>query len=437
MSIGVPVCNTDVRVVTDAGDEARPGEIGEFVIAGPQVIPGYWQKPQETAASLRNGELRTGDVGFMDEAGLVLSRRPGQGHDRRVGFQGLAPGSRGGALPASRRARGRRRRRSRPVSRGNHQGGGQPQGRVRRDGRTRSRRSPASGWRPTSIRASSRSSTNCRRRRAARSCAGSCSRRLAGSTSSMHGGESEFATVSYPQLRAAVEARAVLEVGATWLRLSRGPIPHSTSEALYERLRLMLAQIGEGGRFLDRDAFLAANEAYHAAVIDLAENEYLSQGFRQLRLRELYATALKDTPATPEGVVSLHEHLTDSIAASDATGALKAILSWGETARASVHVSLGGDTDSAQAGDDLRPAGVVEDLSLAKAKEQSSREGDVDALVMALDARAALEIGITQSLGGSLTTDSRPRRAGDAAARVHAAGSRRRRGSRLAVHPGR
>ena len=155
---------------------------------------------------------------------------------------------------------------------------------------------------------------------------------------------------------------------------------------------------------MDRDAFLAANEAYHAAVIDLAENEYLSQGFRQLRLRELYAVALKDTPATPEGVVTLHERLTDSIAASDATGALKAILSWGEAARASVHDVLGGDAESLPAGDDLRPAGVVEDLSLAKAKEQSSREGDVDALVMALDARAALEIGITQSLGGSLTT---------------------------------
>ena len=69
MSIGVPVCDTDVRVVTDAGHEARRGEIGELVIAGPQVISSYWRKPQETAASLRNGELRTGDVGFMDEQG--------------------------------------------------------------------------------------------------------------------------------------------------------------------------------------------------------------------------------------------------------------------------------------------------------------------------------------------------------------------------------
>jgi long-chain acyl-CoA synthetase len=69
MSIGVPVFNTDVRVVTDRGTEAAPGEIGELVIAGPQIVPRYWRRPTETAASLRNRELRTGDVGFMDEAG--------------------------------------------------------------------------------------------------------------------------------------------------------------------------------------------------------------------------------------------------------------------------------------------------------------------------------------------------------------------------------
>jgi long-chain acyl-CoA synthetase len=69
MSVGVPVFNTDVRVMTDDGREARPREVGELVIAGPQVVDAYWQKPAETAESLRNGELRTGDVGFVDEHG--------------------------------------------------------------------------------------------------------------------------------------------------------------------------------------------------------------------------------------------------------------------------------------------------------------------------------------------------------------------------------
>jgi long-chain acyl-CoA synthetase len=69
ISIGVPVFNTDVRIVTDRGTDAAPGEIGELVIAGPQIVPRYFRRPIETAAALRNHELRTGDVGFMDEAG--------------------------------------------------------------------------------------------------------------------------------------------------------------------------------------------------------------------------------------------------------------------------------------------------------------------------------------------------------------------------------
>jgi long-chain acyl-CoA synthetase len=69
MSIGIPVFDTDVRIVTETGQEAGPREVGELVIRGPQVIPGYWQKPAETARALSHGELRTGDVGFMDEDG--------------------------------------------------------------------------------------------------------------------------------------------------------------------------------------------------------------------------------------------------------------------------------------------------------------------------------------------------------------------------------
>jgi long-chain acyl-CoA synthetase len=69
MSMGIPVFNTEVRIVTDSGAEAETGEIGELVIAGPQIVPGYWRKPKETAAALPDGALRTGDVGFMDEQG--------------------------------------------------------------------------------------------------------------------------------------------------------------------------------------------------------------------------------------------------------------------------------------------------------------------------------------------------------------------------------
>jgi DNA-binding GntR family transcriptional regulator len=140
-------------------------------------------------------------------------------------------------------------------------------------------------------------------------------------------------------------------------------------------------------------------------VIGLAENEHLLEGFRRLRLRELFGVALKDSKGAPENVVSLHENLVDSIAAGDAFGAVKAILSWGEASRATVHFILG-EENAASSSDDLGMAGVIEDLSIAQAKEQGSLESDVDALASALDARAALEIGITQSLGASLTKQS-------------------------------
>ena len=45
------------------------GQIGEIATSGPQVVPGYWNKPEATAESLPGGELRTGDVGFMDPDG--------------------------------------------------------------------------------------------------------------------------------------------------------------------------------------------------------------------------------------------------------------------------------------------------------------------------------------------------------------------------------
>ncbi len=69
LSVGVPIFNTVVRILGDDGEEVPVGEIGEIATSGPQVVPGYWQKPDATAASLPGGELLTGDVGFMDSDG--------------------------------------------------------------------------------------------------------------------------------------------------------------------------------------------------------------------------------------------------------------------------------------------------------------------------------------------------------------------------------
>src|SRR4051812_46326151 len=69
LSVGVPVFNTVVKIVGEDGEEVPPGEVGEFVTSGPMVVPGYWEKPEETEHALPGGALRTGDVGFMDSDG--------------------------------------------------------------------------------------------------------------------------------------------------------------------------------------------------------------------------------------------------------------------------------------------------------------------------------------------------------------------------------
>lgn len=69
LSVGVPVFNTVVRILDDEGKELPPGEVGEIATSGPMVVPGYWNRPDATAATLPAGELRTGDVGFMDSDG--------------------------------------------------------------------------------------------------------------------------------------------------------------------------------------------------------------------------------------------------------------------------------------------------------------------------------------------------------------------------------
>jgi long-chain acyl-CoA synthetase len=69
LSIGVPIASVRARIVGDDGSELPPGEVGELLIAGPQVASGYWGRPDASAAAFPGGELRTGDVGFMDADG--------------------------------------------------------------------------------------------------------------------------------------------------------------------------------------------------------------------------------------------------------------------------------------------------------------------------------------------------------------------------------
>ncbi len=72
-SVGLPIPSTDVMICDDDGNMLPIGEVGEICIRGPQVMEGYWQRPDETAAvMLPGGWLRTGDIGRMDERGYVF-----------------------------------------------------------------------------------------------------------------------------------------------------------------------------------------------------------------------------------------------------------------------------------------------------------------------------------------------------------------------------
>ncbi|WP_075533570.1 long-chain-fatty-acid--CoA ligase FadD [Moritella viscosa] len=71
-SIGLPVSSTDVRIIDeDGGVLTKPGAVGEMQVRGPQVMPGYWQRPQDTAEVMTaDGWLNTGDIARMDEDGF-------------------------------------------------------------------------------------------------------------------------------------------------------------------------------------------------------------------------------------------------------------------------------------------------------------------------------------------------------------------------------
>jgi long-chain acyl-CoA synthetase len=71
-TIGMPLPSTEASILDEDDQELPLGEVGEICIRGPQVMPGYWNRPDETAKVFtRDGWLRTGDMGLMDERGYV------------------------------------------------------------------------------------------------------------------------------------------------------------------------------------------------------------------------------------------------------------------------------------------------------------------------------------------------------------------------------
>ncbi len=77
-TIGLPLPGTDIKLLDDHGTEVAPGTPGEIAIRGPQVMAGYWQRPDETARSMTaDGFFKSGDIGVVDERGYfrVVDRK--------------------------------------------------------------------------------------------------------------------------------------------------------------------------------------------------------------------------------------------------------------------------------------------------------------------------------------------------------------------------
>ncbi len=70
-SCGRQVAGVDVRVVNEGGDDVKPGEVGEIIARGPNVMKGYWKRPKETAEALQGGYMHTGDVATIDQENFI------------------------------------------------------------------------------------------------------------------------------------------------------------------------------------------------------------------------------------------------------------------------------------------------------------------------------------------------------------------------------
>ena len=72
-TVGLPISSTEVAIRGDDSEDNLPvGEVGEICIKGPQVMQGYWNRPEETDKVMDSDDFfRSGDIGFLDESGYV------------------------------------------------------------------------------------------------------------------------------------------------------------------------------------------------------------------------------------------------------------------------------------------------------------------------------------------------------------------------------
>lgn len=70
-SVGYPAPNEEIRIVDEDGNDVAEGQVGQIIVRGPMVMLGYWNMPEATAETIRDGWMHTGDAGWRDEEGLL------------------------------------------------------------------------------------------------------------------------------------------------------------------------------------------------------------------------------------------------------------------------------------------------------------------------------------------------------------------------------
>ena len=70
-TVGIPLPSTEIAIVDAKGNILPQGEVGEIKVRGPQVMKGYYERPDESKKCLKNGWLHTGDVGMIVERGYI------------------------------------------------------------------------------------------------------------------------------------------------------------------------------------------------------------------------------------------------------------------------------------------------------------------------------------------------------------------------------
>jgi N-ethylmaleimide reductase len=203
--------------------------------------------------------------------------------------------------------------------------------------------------------------------------------------------------LAIPTLDAAIDARAVLQLGVAWI--VSGQVEDETASILRDQADAVRSWISDG-RFTDRERYLAANEVLHNQLVAVAGSRSLLAAFQTLELRTHIADALGDSSVAHPELEAAYQHLVSGVTGTDFQEAREAILAFARIARERVGE---GDARKQEDGHSDRtaaePAAPVAPSAAEMTETVPTDASDaVAALLEAIDARSIIEIGVTQYL---------------------------------------